>query len=354
MNCRSSRMPLRYKRPMQGFTIGIVSPALPGANNGNGRTAYRWARLLASRFRVTVLADWRGEPLDLLIALHARRSADSIARWAADDESAGAGRRGPLIVVLTGTDLYRDIATDARARRSLELADALVVLQDQGVLALPEALRGKARVIYQSGARRAAPDKTTKRLRVLTVGHLREEKSPETLLSAARLLRKRRDIRIHHIGAALDPRLATAARNTAMDCPGYTWLGARPHPQTLRWMQRAHVLVHPSLMEGGAHVVLEAVLSGTPVIASDIPGNRGMLGADYDGYFPLGDASALARALERSRDEPQFLARLRRQCARRAHLFEPAREERALARLVRETLDVQRANLQKKERKSPR
>ena len=347
-------MPLRYKRPMQGLSIGIVSPALPGVNNGNGRTAERWARLLASRFNVSVLSSWQGEPLDLLIALHAGRSAASVARWAAHRESGGAGCRGALVVVLTGTDLYRDIATEATARRSLALADALVVLQDQGLLALPEALRGKARVIYQSGARRATLEKTTRRLRVLTVGHLRDEKSPQTLQAAAWLLRHRPDICIHHLGAALDPRFATEARNTAMRCPGYSWLGARPHAQTMRWMQRAHVLVHPSKVEGGAHVVLEAVLSGTPVIASDIPGNRGMLGADYDGYVPLGDASALARALERSRDEPQFLARLRRQCARRAHLFEPVREERALSRLVRETLDVQRANLQKKERKSPR
>ncbi len=338
---------------MQGFTIGIVSPALPGVNNGNGRTAQRWARLLASRFKVSVLSSWQGEPLDLLIALHARRSAESIARWAAQRQCGGGGCRGSLIVVLTGTDLYRDIATDAAARRSLELADTLVVLQDQGLLALPEALRGKTRVIYQSGARRATPEKTTKRLRVLTVGHLRDEKLPQTLQAAARLLRNRPDIRIHHIGAALDPGLETAARNTAMRCPGYAWLGARPHAQTMRWMQRAHVLVHPSRVEGGAHVVLEAVLGGTPVIASDIPGNRGMLGADYDGYFPVGDAAALAQALERSRDEPQFLARLMRQCARRAHLFEPLREERALARLVRETLDLQHTNLRQK-RNSPR
>jgi len=338
---------------MQRATIGIVSPAPSGANNGNGRTADRWARQLAPRFDVRVLSSWQGEPLDLLIALHARRSAASIVDWSRHRASRGAGSQAPLVVVLTGTDLYGDIATDASARRSLALANALIVLQDRGLLALPPAVRGKARVIYQSGERRRASGKTTVRLRVLAVGHLRDEKQPQTLQAAARRLRARPDIRIHHIGAGLDARLAQAARRTADHCAGYTWLGARPHGQTLRWMQRAHVLVHPSRVEGGAHAVLEAVLCGTPVLASDIPGNRGMLGADYDGYFPVGDAAALARALERCRDEPSWLAHLRRQCARRADLFDPRREQRALFGLVREMLAPQRPNI-RKPRKSSR
>ena len=80
--------------------------------------------------------------------------------------------------------------------------------------------------------------------------------------------------------------------------------------------------------------MLEAVRAGTPVLASHIPGNVGMLGADYEGYFPCGDADALARLLERCRDEPSLLSRLRAQCRARASLFEPRREERALRRLV--------------------
>ncbi len=331
---------------MHRATIGIVSPALPGVNNGNGRTAERWARILERHFDVRVLAAWHGEPLDLLIALHARRSAPSIAQWAGQARGQGQARHPPLVVVLTGTDLYGDLASDAAARRSLDLADALVVLQDRGIEALPAAVRGKARVIFQSGARRRRLDKTGRRLRVLAVGHLRDEKQPLTLQAAATLLRSRRDIRIDHIGGGLDPDLAAEARRAATHCPEYRWLGALPHGRTLRWIQRAHVLVHPSRVEGGAHVVLEAVLSGTPVIASDIPGNRGMLGADYDGYFPLGDAGALARALERCRDDPAWLARLGRQCARRARLFEPGREARALDALVGELLATRRTRSQ--------
>jgi glycosyltransferase involved in cell wall biosynthesis len=60
--------------------------------------------------------------------------------------------------------------------------------------------------------------------------------------------------------------------------PNYRWLGALPHESTRRRIQAAHVLVHSSRMEGGAHVVIEAVTSGTPVLASRIPGNLGLLG----------------------------------------------------------------------------
>jgi glycosyltransferase involved in cell wall biosynthesis len=94
------------------------------------------------------------------------------------------------------------------------------------------------------------------------------------------------------------------------------------------------VLVHPSRIEGGAHVVMEAVMSGTPVLASRIDGNVGMLGEGYDGYFPLGDAQALSNLLLRCKNEPQFLEHLNKQCALRSPLFEPQAEQAALLEVV--------------------
>ena len=229
---------------------------------------------------------------DALIALHARRSAGAIAAWAA---AAGSPRNASsLAVVLTGTDLYRDIAVDPVARQSLDCARHLVVLQERGVQQLPAEVRGKARVIFQSTPRRNTAAKTPRRLRAVMVGHLRSEKSPETLFAAARRLAAHSDILIDHIGAPLDDGLAREARETAARCPHYRWLGALPHEATRRRIQAAHVLVHASQMEGGAHVVMEAVQSGTPVLASRIDGNIGMLGEPYGGYFDHGDDAALA------------------------------------------------------------
>lgn len=160
---------------MQRKDIVIVTPALADANNGNWQTARRWARMLRVSQRVRLAAAWEGGDEALMIALHARRSAASAAAWRAHDAQA------PLIVVLTGTDLYRDIASDPSAQASLEAADRLIVLDDLGAQPLPPALRSKARVILQSCSARQPLDKTAAHLRALMVGHLREEKSPRTI-----------------------------------------------------------------------------------------------------------------------------------------------------------------------------
>ncbi len=324
---------------MEKPSLCIVTPALADANNGNWQTARRWARLLAGHYAVRLVRQWPDGPsiddgTDVLLALHARRSAPSVEAWAA------AHPQRPLVLALTGTDLYRDIATDASARHSLALAHRLIVLQERGPLALPEAFREKCRVVFQSTSARQPRQKTEAHLRALAVGHLRPEKSPETLWAAARLLSPDEGIFIDHVGDALSADLADAAQQTAHDCPHYRWLGGLSHASVRARIQRAHVLVHPSAMEGGAHVVMEAVRSGTPVLASRIDGNVGMLGTDYEGYFPVGDAGALADGLRQLRRDMTrgsgWLAALQAQCEARAGLFAPEAERQTLLNLLAE------------------
>lgn len=289
--------------------------------------------MLRAHYRVALVAQWDGGAADVMLALHARRSAASIDRWASLQP------HRPLAVVLTGTDLYRDIQSDGSAQRSLAQADKLVVLHERAVDDLPAAHRHKAVACFQSTSLRAAqPCKPQRHLRAVMVGHLRAEKAPQTYFAAARKLAGRADILLDHIGDALDSALGAEARAVQQACPSYRWLGPVPHAGVRRRIQAAHVLVHPSLMEGGAHVVMEAVRSGTPVIASRISGNVGMLGADYDGYFEPGDAGELARLLERCRDDPMMLGRLGAQCALRAPLFEPALEQATLLSLLADLL----------------
>ncbi len=321
--------------------VVIVSPALRDANNGNWQTARRWQQHLAGAFSTRIVTKWPDAQADrdaVMVALHARRSADAIAAWS----SAHPGRG--LVVVLTGTDLYRDIQTVAAAQRSLSLAQALVVLQERGPQTLPVEVRAKAHVIFQSTTARQVMSKSPRRLRAVMIGHLREEKSPETLFAAARLLATQRDIHIDHIGEPLDPALGEAARATMATVPNYRWLGGLPHEAVRRRIQRAHLLMHASRMEGGAHVVMEAVASGTPVLASHIDGNVGMLGADYAGYFPWGDADALAALILRCHESrsrrggDDFLQILAAQCRQRAPLFEQQTERAAVRCLVVELL----------------
>src|SRR3954470_21015093 len=84
--------------------IVIASPASARENNGNWQTASRWARFLRDTWRVDIMNEWQGGAAPgLLIALHARRSAASLAAFAR------ACPARPSLLVLTGTDLYRDI-----------------------------------------------------------------------------------------------------------------------------------------------------------------------------------------------------------------------------------------------------
>jgi len=308
--------------------IVLVTPALADANNGNWQTAQRWARMLRKAYRVRVATEWTGGDDDLLIALHARRSAASVARWKAARPGA------PVIVVLTGTDLYRDIASDAGAQAALVAANRLVVLNALGANALPMPLRPKVDVVLQSTPARRVLAKSPQLLRALAVGHLRDEKSPRTLFDAVRLLAARDDLRVDHVGAALDETLGTEARALMAVCPHYRWLGGLPHGDARARIQRAHVLVHPSRIEGGAHVVIESIRSGTAVLASRIDGNVGLLGDDYAGYFPVGDAGALADILVRLRDDPAMLPLLQHQCAARSGAFDPTIEAAALKALI--------------------
>jgi putative glycosyltransferase (TIGR04348 family) len=314
--------------------IAIISPALANANNGNWQTASRWQRFLQQRYRVTIALQWDGAPAEALIALHARRSAESIAAFRKIHPSR------PAIVVLTGTDLYRDMATDADAQRSLRLATRLVVLQNAGLHALDPDLRTKTSVIYQSSRSLKSRERNpaARCFEAMMIGHLRDEKDPVTFMRAAALITAP-DVRMTHIGGASNPALGDQAESTQRSHPRYRWLGNLPHAATRQLLKNSDLMVIASKMEGGANVIVEAVTSGVPVLASDISGNRGMLGEDYAGYFPVGDSAALARLIERARSDASFLAPLRAQCAARAPLFLPEREKAAVLQLVDNALN---------------
>jgi len=275
-----------------------------------------------------VLTQWQGERCDLLVALHAKRSHASVLRYRAAQPS------GPLAVVLTGTDLYRDLPASAQARRSLELADRVIVLQDDAPRRLEPHLRRKTRVVFQSANPSVRHGPSSHGLRVAVIGHLREEKDPFRAAAALALLPPDADVEVVQLGAALAPGMRREATRWMAREPRYRWLGSVPHARALAWLAKSHLLVVSSRMEGGANVIAEAARIGTPVLASRVPGNVGMLGRDYAGYFPLGDERALAKLLQRAASEPDYRPRLRRALRARRKLFAPGAERAALLRAL--------------------
>ncbi|BBP05034.1 hypothetical protein TPL01_18920 [Sulfuriferula plumbiphila] len=310
--------------------IALITPAQPASRVGNRHTALRWAAMLRQRgHQVSLEVSWNDRPADLMLALHARRSADSVARFAA------AYPQRPLVLALTGTDIYRDIRFDAAAQRSLTLATRIIVLQDKGLDELAPALRARAHVVYQSAPGLARRPPLKRSFEVCIAGHLRTEKDPFCAARALHLLPSDSRIRITQMGQALDQAMAAQAQHwMRVEARRYRWLGERPHAEVLRHLARAPVMVISSQMEGGANVICEAVAAGTPVIASAIPGNIGMLGEHYAGYYPLADAAALAALLHRAERDPAWLALLQNQCARRRELFMPETEADSLASVI--------------------
>ncbi len=310
----------------------MICPAPPRSLYGNRITALRWARILRRLGHRLVIAErYDGEPCDLLIALHASRSAEAALRFRERHP------RQPLVIALTGTDLYRDISRDPRARQALAAADALVALQPLARRELPPQVRRKVRVIYQSAPKTPSPPRPRRDwFDVCVVGHLRAVKDPFRAAEASRLLPASSRVRVRQAGEAMEDGAAESARAEQDRNPRYRWLGGIPRWQARRLIASSHVLILSSRMEGGGNVISEAAVDHVPVLASRIPGSIGLLGSRYPGYFPFGDTAALARLLRRAETDSAFYANIKTWCSNLAPMFHPSRERAAWRSLLRE------------------
>ncbi len=333
---------------LRRMKIGIVTPAPPDSRHGNRITALRWATILRRvGNRVTILQTYDGRPYDLLVALHARKSHSSIVTFRQRHPLA------PLIVALTGTDLYRDIRVNHLARESLDIATRIVVLQPKAVKELRPSWRKKTRVIYQSvedrqarngtsggSAKARAKSEPSKRSNgnfdVSVIGHLRDVKDPFRAAMAARLLPDSSMVRVLQIGGAMTKGMANRARREMIINERYQWLGEQSQSRVRHILKKSSLCVLSSRMEGGANVLSEAIAASVPILASRIDGNVGILGANYPGYFEVGDTRQLARLLTRAESSSEYLAELKAWSKSLTSLADPAREEQAWFALINE------------------
>ena len=312
--------------------ILIVTPAPRSSRKGNRVTANRWATLLRKLgHRVDVAGEFKQQRRDMLIALHARKSAVSIARFA----HRHADR--PLIVALTGTDLYQDLRTSEAARKTLGLASRIVLLQPHGLHELDPSLHARCRVIYQSAKPLLnAPPPLKTAFEVCVSGHLRPVKDPFRAAIASRELPDDSRIRITHLGAALSNAMRNQALHEMSQNPRYTWMGEVAGWRARQILARSKLMVLSSELEGGANVISEALAANVPILASKISGSIGLLGEDYPGFFDFGDTHQLAQLLSRCECDSPFLRRLKTACRNRKSITKPALERDSWKKLIRE------------------
>jgi putative glycosyltransferase (TIGR04348 family) len=308
----------------------VICPASPGSRAGNRTTALRWAaQLRALGNRVRIREEYHGEPCDVLIALHAHKSAASVSR----SFEICPGR--PVVVALTGTDLYRDLPGSVAAQRALDIARWIVVLQPLALERIPEAHRQKARVIYQSAVPTTHRDPTDpEHFDISVSGHLRNEKDPFRAAAAARLLPATSRVRILQMGRALTPEYEACAQREQLENQRYRWLGELSRRDSRRIVASSKAVALTSLMEGGANVISEAIADGVPVIASRIDGSVGLLGAEYPGLFDAGDTQSLANLISRQELDDSFRAELKEACLKLKPLFDPKRELQSWKQLL--------------------
>lgn len=302
-------------------TIALVSPPQE-VSGGNRVTASRWAAIFRELgWEVFEEATWSGRPCDVLVALHARRSHDSITRFAA------AHPDRPRIVAAAGTDVYGDASISAEARDSFLRATRIVVLQPRALDRLPEGTRGRARVVRQSVTlpdRR--PPKVEDAFQVCAMAHLRPVKDPLLPARAARLLSASSRIRIVHLGGLIDESLRPDLQREQRENPRFRWMGELPRGEALDVLAGSHLFVSSSRHEGGSNAVSEAIALGLPILATSIPGSLGLLGDDHPGLYSVGDAQGLADLLTRAETDPEFMASLGRCSVALVGLTDPARE----------------------------
>ena len=312
--------------------IAIAAPIRPGASSGNSVTADRWAaQLTLLGHTVDVVLIDESKPLavlapqaDIVVALHARRCATAVTVAKLEHPNR------PVIVGLAGTDLYRDLPGDPATRRSLDIADQLVVLQDHGIehlASLDRSWSEKASVIHQSVSV-AAPTlrPPSNEFVVLVLSHLRDVKDPLLAARATHDLPPESKVRVVLAGSAHSSEWSDRAAAEASTNDRFEWLGEVDREAAASLLANSTVLACTSLLEGGANVVSEAIGMGLPVIGTDIGGNRGLLGSDHPGLVPVGDHRALTDLLRHLESSASELDALRQHSVERQWMVDPAHE----------------------------
>ncbi|MFT7515477.1 MAG: putative glycosyltransferase (TIGR04348 family) [Candidatus Omnitrophota bacterium] len=304
--------------------IQIILPPGTAARSGNRRTADQWAAIMVTlghQVKVGEQFDEQG-PCDVVVALHGAKTHREQLHYR------GANRNGILILALTGTDIYPE--PDVTVRAAMQGAERLVVLQPNALKQIPESMHGKTSVIIQSAEAQVKRHKRSDDFDVCVVGHFRPAKDPLLAARAVVALPADSRVQLYQAGAIVEKECSCQTElETLQEHPRYTWLGEVTSKKVHSLVANSRLMILTSRFEGGANVIGESIVEGTPVLATRIDATEALLGADYPGLFEVGNQEQLTELIHRAATDTKFYASLKEACAARADQFLPEREAEA-------------------------
>jgi glycosyltransferase involved in cell wall biosynthesis len=155
----------------------------------------------------------------------------------------------------------------------------------------------------------APPQPANGRARLLTVADLVPKKGHVFLLEALAQIRRDRDVTLDlvgegELGAALREQVVSLGLEQAV-----RFHGERPKHEVAEFMRRADLFVLPSLFENLPCVLIEAMASGLPFVATNVGGIPELMDGAGGALCPPHDADALAQAIARALDARDELDR---------------------------------------------
>jgi len=150
-------------------------------------------------------------------------------------------------------------------------------------------------------------------LRVLTVGGVTLRKGPQYTFEASKLLGKNIDFRL--VGGCSFSEAVKREIGERLHL-----VGDVPRSEVSEHFQWADVFLLPSLCEGMATVLIEALSTGLPVIATE---NSGLeINDGVDGFLvPIRNPAAIAERLEQLASSPELLSEMSRNAKKRSEDF---------------------------------
>lgn len=287
-----------YLSQFRGDLVGLVPPEVRVVGLDAGRlrdVPFRLARVLR-----------RERPDGLLGAMWPMTGVAVAARAASSRTRVLVSEHNTLSLAFSGFRGAMSWAHRLAMRAAYERADACVAVSRGVARDLSELSNlppSRFRVINNPAYREplsesADPWPNPRRLRVLAVGSLKEQKDHETFLRALALVSATGNVQAAILGEGPLRHRLEAQRDALGLRDQVTFVGFVEDPRP--WYAHADVFVLSSRYEGFGNVIVEALAHGVPVVSTDCPSGPSEILMDgaLGKLTPVGDATALARSIQ--------------------------------------------------------